>query len=229
MSNNQLEDWQLALLVESRRKDDPQVMEAAEAELFRDYKNQITEMEALESPTVVEREVKELHEETESLRDQAQSVDNPKVVEEDEWEALQESVDAAKGAFSEALKEHHDLRDSVVEAMSLPSMVSQFRDEDSDGIKLDSLAQIPEAGGNPDAGEALGENPDDDDDDEDPIESLSADRRREAREKVEHAERMADRTPKYAESLRKEVVNDILGLDDDDEIDPDDLSPEDFE
>ena len=212
MTKDQLEDWQLALLVEARRFDDPTIVEANEAEALRDHRGLIDDAQQLDNAVVVEPEVKKSYEENEALREAAQGIDDWEVVESDRWEALQESCNAASDVFSEALKERHGLRDNVVESMELPAMVEQFSDEEDGKIKIESLNQHPETGGagSDEGGDgSSGSEPNDD---------LSASDRNDAREKLERAAKMEDRTPEYADTLRQEAAN-IVGVDDADDID----------
>lgn len=225
--SNELEDWQLALLVEARGLKNPTLVESEEAEALRDAERFLDQAEDKENPVVVEHEVKKSYEKNEALREAAQGIDDWEVVESDEWEAVQEACDAAGDAFSEALKENHDLRDEVVESMSLPAMVSQFKDEDEEHISLDSLAQHPTTGGQDEDPVAEPDDPDDDEPEtlSDALDALDASERNKAREELQIADRMSDRAPKFSENKRIEVLNDILGLDDS-EFDPEDLTVE---
>lgn len=224
-----LEDWQLALLVEARRHDDPVVVEAAEAEQLREAQDLLAQSENVDNPVVVEHDAYKQFEEAEELLSAAQGIEDWKVVSEAEWEANQEATDAVTDLLSTALKEHHGLKDSVVEAMGAPEMVEQFRDEDDDGdgpgdIKLESLSQQPETGGGDGSGgepQGAGGAGDGDGDGEGgpgDVESLEAEQRQEVSDKLTMADRMENRTPDYAETLRQEAA-DIVGVDDPADID----------
>jgi hypothetical protein len=212
--SNQLEDWQLSLLVQARDFNSPALVEKEKAEALRDYRGLIDEAEKTESPVVVERQVKEQHEEAEALLDAAQGIDDWEVVDSDQREQEIEACESVRDALSPLLKEQNGLREPVVEAMGVEDMVEQFRDEGDDGeIKLESLSQQPETGGEPD-------DPTDDTDDDGSADtdSLSASDRNEVREKLEKANRMEQRTPEFSETLRQEAAE-IAGVDDADEID----------
>lgn len=207
-----LEDWQLALLVEARRKDDPVVVEANEADALRESKDLREQADGLDTPTVVERRVKEQHDEAEALLDEAQGIDEWEVVDKEQREAELEACEAVRDLLTDPLKEQNGLRDTVVDSMGVSDMVEQFREEGEDGeIKLESLSQQPETGG---AGE---DEIDDSDDPEEQVDSLSADERREVETKLDRASKMENRTPEYAESLRQQAA-DIVGVDDADDI-----------
>lgn len=216
---NELEDWQLALLVEARRYDDPVIVEAAEAQDLQDAQDLLEQADSIDNPVVVDRVVKETYDRAESLLDAAQGIDDWEVVPTDQREAELDACKAVEEMLSDALKEHHDLRDSVVDTMSAPQMVNQFRDEDDGDIELESLAQHPETGGaDEDEVDDADADADGGDDDDDPLDSLSADDRRNVKDKLETADMMESRTPDYADSLRSEAA-DIVGVDDADEID----------
>ena len=209
-----LEDWQLALLVEARRVDDPTVIEVADAELFRDYRDIIKEADSLDVPVVVERDEAQKLDRAESLIEAAEGIDTPRVVEETEWKAQQEACEAVRELLSDALETQHDLRGEVIDGMTAPQMVEQFRDED-DGLTFDGLSQQPESGG------AAGEEPEDADPETpaDAYESLDGNDRKEFRDKARRAQIMEKRTPKYADKLRTEAAE-ILGIEtEEDELD----------
>lgn len=211
MNGDALEDWQLALLVEARRYDDPTIVEANEAEDLRDAQELLSDAEGKDNPTVVETEVKKTHDDAEALLDAAKGIDDWEVVDTEKREAEREACEAVRDALEKPLKENHGLRDTVVESMGVVDIVEQFRDEGDEGeIKLESLAQQPETGG--------GGNDPEDPDPEDPADTLSAEERNEVRDLNKRAERMKDRTPEYSETLRQEAA-DIMGVDDFDDID----------
>lgn len=222
----ELEDWQLALLVEARRYSDPVIVEAAEAKDLQDAQDMLEQAEGIDSPVVVDREVKQTFDEASELLEAASGIDEWELVESDERAAEQEALEAVEELLSDALKEHHDLRDSVVDTMGAPAMVNQFRDEDDGEVELEALAQQPETGGADPQGDggsgADDDGGDDPDDDPNPVDALSADERKAVRENLEKADMMTDRTPDYAETLRTEA-KETLGVDDLDEIDREDL------
>ena len=197
--------------------------------MFHDYKDLLEQAEETTNPVVVEHEIVQRVDRAEDLLEQAEGITDPVVVPEDEHEAQDDALAAVKDLLADALKTHHDLRDPVVDAMSVPAMVDQFRDDDDEEIKLESLAQHPVTGGatqeevdeanESDGGDGSGS------DDDNPLDSLSVEDRRTVRDKLERIERMADRTPDYANRLRGDVA-DILELDDHDAVD--DIDTEDL-
>lgn len=216
--SNELEDWQLALLVEARSFQNPSLVEAEEAEALRDAQKFLNQAEDVESPVIVDRKVKESYEENEALREAAQGIDDWEVVPADQRAEEQEACEAVKDVLSDALKENHGLREGVVSDMSALSMVNQFRDDDEGSISLEALTQTPETGGSPDDSEDVEANEDGSNGDgENPLESLSAAEREDVKNKLEKADMMESRTPDYADSLRAEAAE-IAGLEDADDI-----------
>lgn len=217
---NELEDWQLALLVEARRYDDPVIVEANEAQQLQDAQELLEQAGPIDNPVVVDHSVKQTVDDAEELLEESSGIDDWEIVPADERGDEQEALEAIEDLLSDALKEHHGLRDPVVDAMSAPAMVNQFRDDETDEVELESLAQQPETGGANAEEVEESTDPGDggDDPDDDPIDALSASERTDARDKLDRAEMMADRTPNYAETLRGEV-KEIIGVDDLDEID----------
>lgn len=214
---NELEDWQLALLVEARRFDDPTVVEAAEAAVLQESKDLRAQAEGLERPVVVEYDKAQQIEQAEALLEAANGLDEWEVVEADQRAEEQEACAVVKDLLAEALQERHGLREEVVEGMSAPTMLTQFQNEEDGEVSLEALVQNPETGGAPDS--------DDDDDGAGGASDrasgsvgLSGDVRQEFQDLRRRARIMADRTPEYAESLRQEAA-DLAGLDDPDELD----------
>lgn len=224
---DELEDWQLALLVEARRYDDPVIVEAHEAQDLQDAQDLLEQAEPIDNPVVVDHSVKQTYDEAEDLLEAASGISDWEVVPSDQREDEQEALEAVEELLSDALKEHHDLRDAVVDAMSAPQMVAQFRDEDDGEIELEALAQQPETGGadtpaddggSGDGGSAgAGGSGDGGDGGADPLEDLSLDERRTVADKLDRAEMMDDRTPEYADTLRQEAA-DIVGVESADDI-----------
>lgn len=213
--SNELEDWQLALLVEARRFDDPTLMEAEAAAQYRDNKDICDEADTHDNPTVVEAAQARKLDEAEALLEAAEGIKNWAIVNEEVREGELETLSDVKDFLSGQLKEQHGLRDSVVESMSASAMVDQFRDEESGEFEFETLSQQPETGGSPDDGN--GASGDGDGDGVDSLNGVSTSDRTEARNKIETANRMADRTPKFAESLRAEAA-DILGVEPDSDV-----------
>lgn len=208
MTDDQLKDWELGLLVNARTHDDPRVVESEAAEAYRDYRDIIDDAQDLDTPTVVEATQAQRLEDADGLLEASSGMDEWELVNPEEREAELEALSAVSDILSDALKEHNDLRDGVVEAMSVPSMVEQFRDEDDD-VDLSVLAQNPSTGGDPG----------DDTDDTDPDTSdLSAEERNEVKDKLRRADLMAGRTDDHAERLRQEAAS-IVGVDDAEDID----------
>lgn len=212
---DELDDWELALLVESRKFDDPTVVEAATETAYRDHRDLIEAAAEHDDPVVVEREDEQNVEAAADLLEAAAGHEEWRVVEESEYDALTEAVDAVEEALAEALTEHHDLKEGVVEAMSAPQMVDQFRDDDSDSLSLEALAQHPETGG--EAGGGDGGDPG-----ERTFDDVDAGDREAAREKLQKADRMEGRTPEFAAELRHEAAS-LL------DIEPDDVDAVDVE
>lgn len=212
---DELEDWQLALLVEARKYDDPEIVEADQAEALREHREVLSEAQETERPVVVDYEEAQMIDQTEALREKAEGIDDPVVVEEDQRTDELEALAAVEELLSDALQEKHGLREGVVEAMEAPQMVDQFRDEEEGDLDFEALAQTPQTGGDPDGG---------DDGDggsggaDGAIEALSAEEREEVADKLDTAERMDGRTPEFAESLREEAAE-IVGVEDAAEID----------
>lgn len=210
---DELDDWELALLVESRKYDNPTVLEASAAEAFRDHRGLIDDASDIESPVVVEREVAQEHENTEELREAASGIDDPEVIEAEEYDAMTEAVDAVEDVLADAIVEQNGLRDEVVEAMSAPQMVDQFRDEDDGGLSLEAMSQTPETDGAGDGGgngNGGGSDPS--------LEDIDAETREAAREKLDKADRLEKRTPEFASELEAEAC-DLLEVDDLDAVD----------
>jgi hypothetical protein len=224
VDNNTLEDWQLAILVECRRFDDPSIVEANEAKEYHAHTDLIDDAKPIDNPVVIERSEADRLDEADALLEAASGIDDwvlvPTATRTDEEEA----VDAVTDFLSEVLQDQHDLREGTVARMDALAMVNQFRDDEDSEIELESLTQQPETGGSPSADEVTAADPGDegDGDGEDDIEaaheSLSADERTEVRELYDRAELMRDRTPEYAATLEQEAVS-IVGVDEYDDID----------
>lgn len=210
----ELEDWQLALLVEARRLDDPTVVEANAADDLQRAQDLLAQADDVDQPVVIEHETAKTIDDAEALLDASKGLDDWEVVDAETREAEREALEEVGDTLSEALQEHFDLRESVVEAMSVPAMVSQFRDEEDGEFSLDSLSQHPETGG------ADADDVDDDggDDDGGDVDSLSASERRTVEEKLSKADKMESRTPDYADALRGEAAE-IAGVESADDID----------
>ena len=204
---DQLKDWQLALLVEARKFEDPVIVEAHEAKEYAQHKPLIDQADDIDRPVVVDQSVVDTVDRATSLLEAAEGVDDPRIVEADEYDADEEALEAVSDALVEALGTHFGIRESVARDMTVPAMVNQFRDDDDDGIDLESLAQTPETGSATE--EEIEESVDDDDD---PYESLESGKRAEVTDLCERADAFEDRLPKHAESLRQEAA-DIVGVD----------------
>lgn len=186
-------------------------MESAAAEAYRDHRDMIEAATDLDAPVAVERDDAQQFEQADDLREAASGIDDPKVVEEAEWEATQEACSAVEALLSGALTEQNGLKESVVDAMSAKDMVAQFEDDDGD-LTVDALSQTPETGGDPG-----GDGGDGGDGGTDPSD-LSAEQRKEVKDKLRRADLMSGRTDDYAENLRSEAAS-IVGVDDADDID----------
>ena len=144
----------------------------------------------------------------------ARQMDDPRLVESDDLSQIRE-------ALSAPLKDL-GMRDGAIESMSVAALARQFApsdDEDeSDRLTLDSLAQDPECGGT-DGAEAnaaiAGEAPDEDDEPElaDSVEALASTvtvaQANDVDQRLAKISAMEGRTPKYAETLRKELAEDL--------------------
>lgn len=209
----ELEDWQLALLVEARRLDDPTVVEANAAEDLQRAQDLLAQADDVDQPVVIEHETAKTIDDAEALLDASKGLDDWEVVDAETRAAELEALEEVSDTLSDALQEHFSLREDVVEAMSVPAMVSQFRDEEDGEFSLESLSQHPETGG------ADADDVDDDDtDDGGDVDSLSASERRTVEEKLSKAEKMESRTPDYADALRGEAAE-IVGVESADDID----------
>lgn len=200
-----LHDWELALLINARELENPRVVEAHKADILTQHEDLVEGLSEFDIPTVVEHETEQKIDQAEALLDEAQSIDDPEVVDAEQREEELEALSRVGDVLSEALQEHHDLREDVVEGMSVPTMVSQFEDEEDDTIDLEALAQHPETGGGgEDPEEPEGDDPEGDDEG---LEDLDAETRSEIKEKLESADRMENRTPEFAEEQRAEAAS----------------------
>lgn len=220
---SELEDWQLALLVEARKFNDPALVESNAADALHRYGDLIDDAKEIDAPVVVDRKVKEQYEEAEALLEASSNIDGDVVVKsESQEDEDQEALNDFSEFLGAALKEEVGLKDAVVESMSASAMVNQFRDDD-DGeikIKLDSLSQQPETGGESSAevnAENAGEGDDPESDDvpessDEAFDALDSSRKHEVAGIARRWRALKDRTPKHAETLRSEMA-DILGID----------------
>ena len=208
--SDQLKDWQLALLVEARRFEDPVIVEAHEAKEYAENKPLIEQADDVDRPVVVDQSVVDTVERATGLLEDAEGIDDPKIVESAEYEADEEALEAVSDALVEALQTHFGIREAVARDMTVPAMVNQFRDDEDDTIDLESLAQHPETGSADEDEVEESETPDDD-----PYDALSTSERDDAKDKIERAERFGLRLPDHADGLRQEAA-DIVGVDVDD-------------
>ena len=214
---NELEDWQLSILVEARRFNDPVIVEAEEAKALSETEALRSQIEdrSIDVPVVVELTERQQYERANDLLEQADGISDPEVVSKAAREEELEAVEAVQAVLGEALSEANGLPEATIERMDVLSMVEAFRDEDSDGISLEALSQMPETGSAPEP-----EAPEDDTDPEedvDPLADISRDEREEAEALNAKADLFEDRTPEYAAALRQQAA-DVLGLDDPDDI-----------
>lgn len=126
------------------------------------------------------------------------TTDEAQIVSADTLNDLEETVDELAEVFRAALEERTALSSDTISAMPVDALANEFRNDEGE-IEPEVLAQNPESGSV--------ETPDDPDSD-----TLSASEKEEIEQKLEKAEKMDDRTPEYADTLRSEAAE-IAGVD----------------
>lgn len=121
------------------------------------------------------------------------------------------TTDLIREVFGDAL-ESRGVRDSST--MSLESLARQFCNDEGaveESISLESLSQMPDAGGNPDESEVLDadEDEDEDEDEEFSIEMLSPPDVRMGYERSKLIDAMEGRTPEHVENLKQDLADDL--------------------
>jgi hypothetical protein len=221
---NELEDWQLSILVDAKNYDNPSLVEANDAETLMRHRDRIDSLRSLDDPVVIERDEAQKLDEADALLEARSEVDGEwSIMPTAERDALKNVEDVVGEQFGEALSEKFGFKEAVVESMSVPSMVQQFQNDDDGSLDMDALSQQPETGGQSGV-EANAENRGEDDDESDdepefdtPDEAFDALDRGDQREVATLSQKhraLADRTPQHAERIRGDIA-DRLGLESD--------------
>lgn len=136
--------------------------------------------------------------------------DDAQIVSADTLSDLENTVDELAEVFRNALAEQTALSNDTIDAMPVDALCNEFRDEEGD-LSPDVLNQTPETT----TGGSEVDEPEETD-------TLSAEEKREVRDKLEKADMMEDRTPEYADTLRSDAAS-IAGEDSHEDIEVDAL------